>query len=149
MSVNAKLKNFSNTRQSLVQEDRLLKLQGIDVLDTGKKIQTWLIQTQPKVTKFNEVKERIFDTFSRVTGIDHNWMIQLQPRVTTFNEVTEKIFDVVSRVTGVEQSNIHALNFVALGRAMIKYNNEVLLFFYKQGRILTIVIISLQFFLHK
>ena len=71
-----------------------MKLKGIDVLDTGKKIQ--------------------------------NWMIQMEPKTTIFNQVTERLFDVISRVTGEENINIQDIIFVGIGRAMIKYNNEVL-----------------------
>ena len=72
-----------------------MKLQGIDVLDTGKRIQNWLINTNPTITKFSEL--------------------------------TQRIFDVISKVTGIEQNNFPAINFVGLGRAMIKFNKEVLL----------------------
>ena len=83
------------TRQNLVLEDRpLLKLPGIDVVDTGKRIQSWLIESKHRENKFNEV--------------------------------TQRIFDVVSRVTGTDENNIPAINFVGLGRLMIKFNNEVL-----------------------
>ena len=79
----------------MVLEDRpLVKLQGIDVLETGKKIRSWLIQTDPTVTRFSEF--------------------------------TQRIFDVISRVSGIEENNFPAINFVGLGRAMIKFNNEVL-----------------------
>ena len=66
----------------------------IDVLDTGRRIQ--------------------------------NWMIEMQLHGIKFNEVRERLFDVISRVTGEEQNNIQAIIFVGLGRAMIKYNHEVL-----------------------
>ena len=72
-----------------------MKLQGIDVLDTGKRIQNWLINTNPTISKFSEL--------------------------------TQRIFDVISKVTGIEQNNFPAINFVGLGRAMIKFNKEVLL----------------------
>ena len=82
-------------RQNLVLEDRpLVKLQGMDVLETGKKIQNWLNQTDPTITKFSEF--------------------------------TQRIFDVISRVTGIEENYFPAINFVGLGRARIKFNNEVL-----------------------
>ena len=85
----------SNPRHDMVLEDRpLVKLPGIDVLDTGKRIQSWLTQANPKDTKFNEA--------------------------------TQRIFNVISRVTGKEENNFPSINFVGLGRAMIKFNNEVL-----------------------
>ena len=66
----------------------------IDVIETGKRIQSWLIQTNPKAKKFNEN--------------------------------TQRIFDAISSVTGTEPNNLPAINFVGLGRLMIKFNNEVL-----------------------
>ena len=72
-----------------------MKHPRIDVLDTGRRIQ--------------------------------NWMIQMQPKIRVFNQVTERLFDVISRVTGIEQNNIQAIIFVGIGRARIKYNNEVLI----------------------
>ena len=71
-----------------------MKHPRIDVLDTGRRIQ--------------------------------NWMIQMQPKIRVFNQVTERLFDVISKVTGIEQNNIQAIIFVGIGRARIKYNNEVL-----------------------
>ena len=57
----------------MVLEDRpLVKLQGIDVLETGKEIQSWLNQTDPTVTRFSEFTQRIFDVISRVSGIEEN-----------------------------------------------------------------------------
>ena len=67
----------------------------IDVSETGNRIQSWLIQTNPKAAKFNEV--------------------------------TQRIFDIISRVTGIEPNNLTAINFVGLGRLLIKFNNEVLI----------------------
>ena len=78
----------------MVPEERpLVKRQGIDVVDTGKKIQNWLIQTNAQGTKFQEI--------------------------------TQKFFEVISRVTGIEETSIPAINYVGLGRLMIKFNNEV------------------------
>ena len=75
------------------EERPLVKRQGIDVVDTGKKIQNWLIQTNAQGTKFQEI--------------------------------TQKFFEVISRVTGTEETSIPAINYVGLGRLMIKFNNEV------------------------
>ena len=88
-----------NPRQNLVLEERsLVRLQGIDVLNTGARIQSWLIQTDPTKIKFNNN--------------------------------TQRVFDIVSSVTGLEQNNILAINFVGLGRLMIKFNKEVLFILY-------------------
>jgi len=65
------LESIIESRKNQGQDDRLLKI-GIDVEDIGKKIQKWMIQMQPKETKFIEVTERIFDAVSRATGIDQN-----------------------------------------------------------------------------
>ena len=80
----------------MVPEDRpLLKLHGIDVLDTGKKI--------------------------------HSWWIETNSDKVNFNEVTQRLFDIISRVTGIKEKNLPAINFVGLGRLMLKFNNEVFL----------------------
>ena len=71
-----------------------MKHPRIDVVDTGRRIQNWMIEMQLYGIKVNKVRERLFD--------------------------------VISRVTGIEQNNIQAIIFVGIGRAMIKYNNEVL-----------------------
>ena len=72
-----------------------MTLQGrIDVIETGKRIRSWLIQTNPKAKEIYEY--------------------------------TQKIFDTVARVTGTEQNNLPAINFVGLGRLMIRFNTEVL-----------------------
>ena len=71
-----------------------MKHPRIDVLDTGRRIQ--------------------------------NWMIEMQLHGIKFNKFRERLFDVISRVTGIEQNNIQAIIFIGIGRAMIKYNNEVL-----------------------
>ena len=71
-----------------------MKLEGkIDVIETGKKIQSWFIETNPKVGKSNEFQQRLFDA--------------------------------ISRVTGTEPNNLPVINFVGLGRLLIKFNNEV------------------------
>ena len=60
-----------------------------------------------------------------------SWLIQTNPKfykAAQFNEVTKRIFDAVSRVTGTEPNNLPAINFVGLGRLMIKFRNEVLFF---------------------
>ena len=87
---------INNPRQNLVLEDRpLVKQEGrIDVSETGKRIRSWLIQTNPKAAKFKEV--------------------------------TPRIFDIISRVTGLEPNYFPAINFVGLGRLLMKFNNEVL-----------------------
>ena len=71
-----------------------MKLEGrLDVIETGKRIQSWLIETNPKLGKCNEFQQRLFDA--------------------------------ISRVTGTEPNNLLAINFVGLGRLLIKFNNEV------------------------
>ena len=65
-----------------------MKQPRIDVLDTGRRIQNWMIEMQLHGIKFN--------------------------------------IDVISRVTGEEQNNVQAIIFVGIGRARIKFNNEVL-----------------------
>ena len=93
---NLKLK-ILHLRQNLIKEESpLLKLPGIDVLDTSKRIQSWLIKTYPKFQKSIQI--------------------------------TQKICDVVSQVTGIEQNSIPAIIYIGLGRAMIKYYNEVLFY---------------------
>ena len=88
-----------NPRQNLVLEERsLVRLQGIDVLNTGERIKSWLIQTDPTKIKFKNN--------------------------------TQRLFDIVSCVTGLEQNNILSINFVGLGRLMIKFNKEVLFILY-------------------
>ena len=49
-----------------------MKHPRIDVLDTGRRIQNWMIQLQPKITVFNQVTERLFDVISKVTEIEQN-----------------------------------------------------------------------------
>ena len=53
-------------------------------------------------------------------------MIETNPKAAKFREVTPKIFDIISRVTGTEPNNLLTINFVGLGRLLMKFNNEVL-----------------------
>ena len=129
---NLKLK-ILNLRQNLVQnESSLLKLPGIDVLDSGKRIissqanknpvaKSSVERNQSPLLKLPEID--VLDTGKRI----QSWLIQTDPKFTKFNEVTQKICDVLSKVTGIEQNNIPAIIYVGLGRAMIRYYNEVLL----------------------
>ena len=55
-----------------MDEDRLLKHPRIDVLDTGRRIQNWMIQMHLHGIKSNKVRERLFDVISRVTGLEQN-----------------------------------------------------------------------------
>ena len=56
-----------------------------------------------------------------------SWLIQTNPKAVKLIGVTQKIFDIISRVTGIEPNNLPAINFVGLGRLLIKFNNEVLI----------------------
>ena len=51
-----------------------MKQPRIDVLDTGRRIQNWMIEMQLHGIKFNKVRERLFDVISRVTGLEHNYI---------------------------------------------------------------------------
>ena len=51
-----------------------MKHPRINVLDTGSRIQNWMIKMQLKEAKFNEVTERIFDVISRVTGTEQTYI---------------------------------------------------------------------------
>ena len=44
----------------------------IDVIEIGKKIHSWLIETNPKVGKCHEFQQRLFDAISRATGTEPN-----------------------------------------------------------------------------
>ena len=71
-----------------------MKLEGrLDVRETGKRIQSWFNETNPKLGNFYKFQQRLFDA--------------------------------ISRVTGTEPNNLLAINFVGLGRLLIKFNNEV------------------------
>ena len=136
-TINKNLSNLTlkilNLRQNLVQEEStLLKLPGIDVLDSGKRIQspqankspvakTSVDRNQSPLLKLPEID--VLDTGKRI----QSWLIQTHPKFTKFNEVTQKIWDVLSKVTGIEQNNIPAIIYFGLGRAMIRYYNKVLL----------------------
>ena len=114
------------------EESSLLKLPGIDVLDSGKRIQSPLANKSP-VTKYSVEGNQsplsklpeidVLDTGKRI----QSWLIQTVPKFTKFIEVTQKICDILSKVTGIEQNNIPAIIYVGLGRAMIRYYNKVLL----------------------
>ena len=119
-----------NLRQNLVQEESsLLKLPGIDVLDSGKRVQSPQANKSPvakssvernqgPLLKLPEID--VLDTGKRI----QSWLIHTHPKFTKFIEFTQKICDVLSKVTGIEQNNIPAILYVGLGRAII---NEVLL----------------------
>ena len=62
---------------------------------------------------------------SETGKIIRSWLIETNPKAAKFKEVTPKIFDIISRVTGKEPNNLHAINFVGLGRLLMKLNNKV------------------------
>ena len=55
-----------------------------------------------------------------------SWFNQTNFKATHCNEVTQRTFDAISRVTGIEPNHLPAINFVGLGRLLIKFSNEVL-----------------------
>ena len=129
---NLKLK-ILHLRQNLIKEESpLLKLPGVDVLDSGKRIESPLSNKSPVAKSSGERNQSpllkqpeidVLDTGKRI----QSWLIQTYPRFPKSNQITQKICDVVSQVTGIEQNSIPAIIYVGLGRAIIKYYNEVLL----------------------
>jgi hypothetical protein len=55
--------------------------------------------------------------------------LPLKLRSIRISQITERLLEVISKVTGIEQNNRPVIICVGLGRAMIKYYNEVLVFY--------------------